>query len=225
MLAMLAPGADVKRIELEGVAPEDLVAGALSDDRFVGVDLTEYEGGDDGRTAHRAVITQVEYSPLHPDRPWTLGRLAASAAAPARSVVAKLAEAFSALRQELSHARVDRRSPEIVARLHTNQPLDAAVAGPLGRAKDALRRSGLSRPAEILAGLAAPDPSALAALREASRLGDEEFAEFIVAWDVTSFGRPMLAEEEAALWTALQTFTSDVHVEATMDERRGQRIG
>lgn len=48
MLAMLAPRAEVKRIELEGVAAEDLVAGALSDDRFVGVDLTEYEGGDEG---------------------------------------------------------------------------------------------------------------------------------------------------------------------------------
>lgn len=213
MLAMLPPGTDVKRIELEGVAPEDLAAGALSDDRFVGVDLTEYEGGDDGRTAHRVGITQVKYSPLHPDQPWTLSRLTASATAPAsRSVVAKLARAFAALRQELRRVRIDRTPPEIVVELHTNQPLDAAVAEPLRRAKDALQRSGLSRPPEALAGLAPPDSGVLATLREATELGNEEFAEFIMAWDVTSFGRPMLAEAEAALWTALQTFTSDVHI-------------
>jgi hypothetical protein len=212
MLAMLAPHAEVKRIELEGIAAEDLAGGAFSDDRFVGVDLTEYEGGDDGGTARCVVITQVKYSPLHPDRPWTLARLSSATAGPERSVIAKLAKTFVSLREELSRAPVDGSPPQIAVRLHTNQPLDAAVAGPLARAQDAVHRGGSSGSAWHLADLSADDRGVLEALREATQLGDEEFADFIVAWDIAAFGRLMLAEEEVALWAALQTFTSDADV-------------
>jgi len=191
MLDMLAPRAEVRRIELEGVAAEDLAAGAVSHDRFVGVDLTEYEGGDDGRTARR---------------------IAPRAAAPGKSVVAKLARAFTALREELTRIRVDGAPPEIIARLHTNQPLHVAVARPLGRAQEALRHSSSRQLAEVLAGLLATDVTVVARLREATQLADEEFVEFLIAWDTASFGRPMLAEEEAALWRALQMFTSDADV-------------
>ncbi|MGH7393749.1 MAG: AAA family ATPase, partial [Candidatus Rokuibacteriota bacterium] len=206
---MLSPTADVKRIELEGVAPEDLAAGALLDDRFVGVDLTEYEGGEDGRTARRILLTQVKYSPLHPQRPWTLSRLTASAATPGNSVLRKLARAFSALRHELRAARSHGEPPLLVVELHTNQPLDRSVAEPLRRAQETLRgdptpsRATFSR-------LAAADLRTIKALRDATEVGDEDFAEFVSAWDTASFGRPMLAEAEAALWTALHTFTSDV---------------
>jgi hypothetical protein len=56
MLNMLPPGASVKRIELEGVAPEDVAEGVVGE-RFVGIDVTEYEGGEEGRTAQRIVLT------------------------------------------------------------------------------------------------------------------------------------------------------------------------
>lgn len=211
MLAMLAPRAAVKRIELEGVAAEDLAAGAFPDDRFVGVDLAEYEGGDDGRTARCVIITQVKYSPLHPGRPWTLARLAPAAPTPGRNVVAKLAQAFASLRDELTRVRMDGALPQIIVRLHTNQPLDSTVLDLLARAKDSVERGRSSR-AQLLAGPAEDDTDMMAALRDAAQLADEEFAEFVDAWDLAAFGQPMLAEAEAALWDALQSFTSDADI-------------
>jgi hypothetical protein len=127
---MLPPHAEVKRIELEGVAAEDLAAGALSGDQFVGVDLTEYQGGDDGSAARCVVI-------------------------------AKLAQAFVSLRAELSGTRLNETAPRIIVKLHTNQPLDATVAGLLVRAQDAIQRMPSRGSAQALAGLCPNDVGAL----------------------------------------------------------------
>jgi hypothetical protein len=225
MLHMLPPGAAGRRIEVEGVASEDLPSGA-SDERFVGVDVTEYEGGPDGRTARRVVLTQAKYSSTHPDRPWNLTRLVASPK-PRRqpkgkprpaSVLGKLATAYVSLRDEIARARESEPGPEIVVRLHTNQPLDPV----LRQQVEAIRRAGADQQPPLAAG-ADPDPSSAPlppevlatrdALREATQLSGADFDAFIGAWDLDTFSSGMLASEEAALFTALTTYTSDAGVQ------------
>lgn len=223
MLAMLPPRSTVARIELEGVASEDLAAGSAPGDRFVGVDLTEYEGGDDGATASRIVLTQVKYSPLHPERPWTLGRLAQGRSdtrrrrpAVGRSVVAKLAQAYTALRAELTTSQAVGDPVELVVQLHTNQHLDRQLQSQLLRIQRAvILASPKDRPA-ILSQLSRSDADTFRLLRKAAALDTQEFAEFLARWNLAAFGQPMLAHEQGALWSALQMYSSDVHVDSLL---------
>jgi hypothetical protein len=242
MLDMLPPGAAVQRIEVEGVASEDLPSGT-SDERFVGVDVTEYEGGPDGRTARRVVLTQAKYSATHPDRLWNRARLVASPK-PRRkpkgeprptSVLGKLATAYVSLRDEIARAREGEPGPEIVVRLQTNQPLDPVLRGHV----EAIRRAGADQPP--LAAGTDPDPTfallppeVLAtrdALRTTTLLSDSDFDAFIRAWDLDAFSSGMLAAEEAALFTALTTYTSDAGVQVgnllsfVQDRASAHRLG
>ena len=234
MLAMLPPDARVQRTEVEGVAPEDLAIGVI-DDRFVGVDVTEYEGGVDGRSANRVVLTQVKYSPTHPAHTWTLARLTASPprrrrAGPERprSVLGKLATAFKSLRDELATMRSGRPAPELVIRLHTNQPLDptlrvhleslrqtlrsfAAPVQPTGTAKP---RSELPASANLLDDVAEDRVrNTHSALQAATGLTGSDLLDFLLAWDLDAFGQDMLIAEEGALFTALTTYVSDAGVQ------------
>lgn len=221
MLDMLPPTANLQRIEVEGVAQQDLVSPNI-EDAFVGVDLTEYEGGEDGRSARRIILSQIKYSPLHSEHEWTLARLTAPyqkyrrAKEPpqVKSVIGKLAIAFRTLTNELASDGQPR--PEIVVRLLSNQRLD----GGLERTLAALR-------SQVSTTTPVPDPrrqrkvrklpphlaNVRATLLESTDISETEFDAFLLAWDTTGFGERMLVEEEASLFQALTTYVSDAGVQ------------
>jgi hypothetical protein len=100
-LALVDPRSDLRLVRLEGLTPADA---AEEDDRFLGVDLSEYYGGEDLLAASRVVVTQLKYSVRHPERRWTAARLVApSSRGQGResrqraSVLRRLADIFSGL--------------------------------------------------------------------------------------------------------------------------------
>jgi hypothetical protein len=67
-LDLLHRATELRRLIMEGVAPEDAWG---DNETFLGVDLTEYYGGDRVANAHTVAIRQVKYSPTHPTNAWT----------------------------------------------------------------------------------------------------------------------------------------------------------
>ncbi|MHB0970784.1 MAG: hypothetical protein ACYC7A_21970 [Thermoanaerobaculia bacterium] len=196
-LDLLHPATGLRRLIMEGVAPED-VSG--DDETFLGVDLTEYYGGDRLANAHTVAILQVKYSPTHPTKAWTLARLIAGRRAqnPESSVVGKLARAFEAL-----HTNAPAVSYRV--RIVTNQPLADDDAAAYGRVRAAIAN-------DTEADLARSDIEWLKKFRTAIRLDNGTFRRFVGAFDVGGFASPLLTGAEGRLAREIATFTSDVHV-------------
>src|SRR5690349_12483190 len=111
---------DLRRVEIEGVAPEDEHL-ATDASAFLAVDVAEYFGGDTAATAREVVVIQLKYSPTAPHDPWTLARLTSAP----KAVIGKLAKAYATL--------VKAEAAHVTARIVTNQPLDDAVRGSIER--------------------------------------------------------------------------------------------
>jgi hypothetical protein len=65
-LRLLDPRLGLQRIVMEGVTPLERVDSEA--DGFLGVDLTEYFGGNNLAEADRVVTTQLKYSTRHPEQ-------------------------------------------------------------------------------------------------------------------------------------------------------------
>lgn len=76
-LQLIRPGTTLQLVKIEGVTPRDLALAQTIDpeDAFLGVDMTEYHGGTDFRTASHVIVSQLKYSVWNADKPWTIARL------------------------------------------------------------------------------------------------------------------------------------------------------
>ena len=118
---MLHPSSDLSCITIENVAPADQLL-AIDERSFLAADVTEYRGGADATSAHTIILTQVKYSPLRPEMPWTVARLTRNERTGGRkklrtSLLRKLANMLR------PYARVQASRPRVVIRLLTNQPI------------------------------------------------------------------------------------------------------
>jgi hypothetical protein len=189
-LALIEPGAALRRITLEGLASVD-----DPDEAYETVDVAEYVGGKDVATAQALVLSQLKYSTRHPDQAWTAARICklrrrrkadGSATAP-RSVIADLASAFRRL--------LDDHGTDVAAKariaLVSNQPGDSLLLSSVAAAADWLRtQGGRGHRAALLASLPAEAAAIIRMLSDAvdSRLGSGAFCDFLAALDLSQTG-------------------------------------
>jgi hypothetical protein len=179
-------------VRLEGLTPTDA---ADEDDRFLGVDLSEYYGGDDLLAASHVVVTQLKYSVRRPERPWTAARLAAPSsrgqATESRqraSVLRRLADIFGGLVDDTG-GDVEAVVSRVVVRLVSNQPAATTLSNALGEARSVL--AGLpvgTQAGRIVRMLPARHQRILARLQERSGLPSARFADFLRVLDLSGCG-------------------------------------
>jgi len=198
---------DLRRVEIEGVAPEDEHL-ATGPDAFLAVDVAEYYGGETAAAAGEVVVIQLKYSPTAPRDPWTLARLTSAP----KAVIGKLAKAYTTLRTEAAH---------VTARIVTNQPLDSGVRTSIERGKSA-------KDGKHLAALAKNDP-VLHKLKEAAGFSWPGLVSFLRDFDLSGFGHLSLDDAEDRLSLQLDEVVNDldthslisrVQKAATTGERR-----
>lgn len=68
----------LKAIALEGIHPDETHQVDPQGDQLLGVDITEYYGGENFTSAHTIVFSQLKYSTRHADEEWTLNALCKS---------------------------------------------------------------------------------------------------------------------------------------------------
>lgn len=197
-LDLLHPVTELRRLVMEGVAPEDTAIG--DGETFLGIDLTEYYGGENLANAPTVAIRQVKYSPTHPTKAWTLARLTAPRRPkkPGSSVVGKLAQAFEALYNE---------APAVSYRVGivTNQLLAEDDAAAYSRVRTAIANGTETD-------LQEGDVAWLKKFKTATQLSKTVFQHFVGAFDLGGFASPLLTAAESRLARDIATFTSDVHV-------------
>ena len=204
LLDLLHPYSGLTQVVIENVSPADEAA---QDDPtvFLGVDVTEYFGGEDVATSEVVAVVQVKYSPLRPAEPWTQSRLTAKKRG-GDSVFRKLVSMFDAL-APLSGSPVPRT--RVTVRLLTNQPLGAQLREDLEILLVEVEGKSPLAAGRALASARGRAGRTAQALQKVGGVSWTRLAELLVAWDLEGFCHPSLARTEAGLFEALSGFSRD----------------
>lgn len=133
---LLNPRSNLFRVIMEGVSPSDVKSTSDYEDLFLGVDLTEYYGGNDFVTSTSIVTSQLKYSTRHPNKEWTVSRLCeAKNKNKTDSVIKRLADIYKGFVTSNSREDVIQK---LSIRLVSNQPLANDLQVALKSAQDFL---------------------------------------------------------------------------------------
>ncbi|MCT7963022.1 DUF4297 domain-containing protein [Laspinema sp. D1] len=116
---LLNPRSGLQRVVMEGVSQED--TSKIEEGLLLGVDLSEYYGGDKFETADRIEVSQLKYSTKHPDKKWTASRLCASKSTNRNnSVIQRLANIYTGFLKDYKREDILKK---LSIRLVSNQPV------------------------------------------------------------------------------------------------------
>lgn len=194
-LALLDPGSDLEQVVVEELFPAE----PNSDpNRLLGVDLTEYYGGNSMSNARRVVVTQLKYSERNPSRQWTAARLCDSSSR--ASVVQRLAEVFVDVAAGCNRSRV---LDVLQIRLVSNRPVSPQLRAALSASRCWLEsRPSAVRAADLLSGLGAGHRRELERLYTGSGLSSQRFTDFLRVLEL-DLGQQPRGEQELEIATAL----------------------
>lgn len=181
-LRLLDVRSELQRVVMEGVAPLERVDS--EDDGFLGVDLTEYFGGNNLAEADRVVITQLKYSTRHPGQAWTGARLRERGSS---SMLRRLANVYKAFADEYGRTEAIRK---LNVRLVSNQPAEEMLRAASAVAREELTNLGTVevRTADLLKRLSPQQVEILQRLYKASGLRSMEFTDFLRVFDLSGCG-------------------------------------
>ncbi len=213
MLDMLHPQSNLEKIVMESVTKEDL----LLEDReetFLGVDLTEYYGGQDSNDADNIVVVQVKYSPTNPDGKWTLNRLCANkpgksgSLKPGTSILRKLSNVFIFFYRKLGNNTAEK----LQIKLHSNQPLDDKLKNHLLEIREMVVKKNNSEGVKHLKSASGEIREIIKRIKEIADLSWIRLSMFLKCLDINEFGQAMLSVVESELFNKSSSFRSDNHV-------------
>jgi hypothetical protein len=186
---LLDPASGLRRVLVEKVSPRDEHPVLAGEDYFLGVDLSEYYGGDDLQTATRVVASQLKYSTRHPTRAWTASRISAAGSNNSASVIRRLADIYKGY---VAGARREEVITKLTIRLVSNQPVDAKLQATLDAAQKVLAaRVTNTAPiatANLLKKLTAGQRTIIDLLRSKADLSSTEFTDFLRILDLSGCG-------------------------------------
>lgn len=209
MLGLLDAGSTLRQVVMEDFHPLPLEG--VHPSQLLGVDVTEYYGGQDPANASAIVVSQVKYSPRHPDTAWTAARLVRrrTQTNPKTSVIGRLADVY---RATLSHLGRDDLLAKLSIRLISNQPAGSQIASAMAAAQGWLSdRPAPANKAALLASLGARDRSDIKKILDESGLTSRQATDFLRVLRL-DLGQGSRQAQEVALTEALA-----VHVGADLE--------
>jgi hypothetical protein len=186
---MLRQGSSVTQVVVEGLHPDDETDFGKGPETFLGIDISEYHGGNRLATADKVVLSQLKCGVSHPERKWTFARLCRKLGSSRdSSVVGRLASAFSAV---YAHDKVAAAS-KVTLQIVSNCPIEGYVRHLVRKSQGILR--SLNLPSENwrfthlkAAGLWRKDLENLELLHDASGLSSNGLCLFLNCLDLSTF--------------------------------------
>lgn len=186
---LLDQASGLRRMLVEKVSPSDERPPTSGGDYFLGVDLSEYYGGEDFQTATRVVASQLKYSTRHPSRAWTASRLCAAGTNKSASVIRRLVDIYKGY---VAGARREEVVTTLTIRLVSNQPADVKLQAALDAAQKVLGTNGTNTAqvatANLLKKLSAGHRQVIEQLRSRAGLNSTQFTDFLRVLDVSGCG-------------------------------------
>ena len=182
---LLNPRSGLHRVVMEGLPPTD----ADNDNSFLGVDLSEYYGCDELKTAERVEVSQLKYSTRHPTQAWTTSRLCiAKNAKGTNSIIRRLADIYKGFLQNNSRADILQK---LSISLVSIQPAATDLLSTLTTSQNLLSTRFTSESVQIekLLTLLSEDAQlVIKTLYSKSGLTNTEFTDFIRILDLSHCG-------------------------------------
>ena len=210
MIDMLTPHNDLKLICLESIAEEpETIEFDDQEETFLGVDLTEYYGGNDANTSKKIRVVQVKYSPTHPNSTWTLNKLCKNwRNRSGSSVIRKLANAFDFFYQKLKNTT----SHIIQICLYSNQQMNNNLLELLKQAQQMLNEQNDTQGSNILRNTEGELREILNKLHETTNLSWKRLSSFIQCLDLSCFGQPLISRIEDENYNLLSQYHSESEI-------------
>lgn len=206
-IQLVSPSTSLSRLVIEGVSPSDTSIKPATGDLLLGVDVTEYHGGDDFESAKRVVVSQLKYSTRHPTTSWSVSRLCAKNKKQA-SVIQRLADVYRHFVHESSKNEVlDKLSISLVS----NQHLALNLKNALKHARDILHGLASQNPAafsKLFKELNSQDANLVRQLKQASGLTNADFLLFLNILRLDSTGGESREFQRIRLVQELAQFVS-----------------
>lgn len=174
----------LKAISIEGLTFTDEQRMVKAPDSLLGVDLTEYYGGENFSEADKILVSQLKYSTRHADRPWTTALICKGKKHAFRgSIIHRLAKFFT--EASLSHSREEIQS-KLSIKLVSNRPAATDLQTAISEAKDFLKdKPNKVAFASFLKSSSPKSSAILKKLATASGLSGLEFTDFIRVFDLS----------------------------------------
>lgn len=197
----------LQRVVMEGVTPLEAVDS--EDEGLLGVDLTEYFGGNNFPEADRVVATQLKYSTRHPEQAWTDARLRERGSS---SVLRRLANIYKTFADKHGRTEAIRK---LSVHLVSNQPAEEKLRAASTVAREELTNSGTIevRSADLLKRLPPQQVEILQRLYKASGLLSIEFTDFLRVFDLSGCGEEGRMTQRLRLVQELAPFVTNDPVE------------
>lgn len=189
-LQLIYPGTTLSQVVSEGVHPHDEIDLGSGPEAFLGVDISEYHGGNTVKQATRIVISQLKYSRKHPNIRWTAAKLCTDKKGKAKSsVVRRLSSVFSSYFNALGPKETLKK---VSIKMVTNRPLDKELRTLIQRIQIQLKNSK-KHPNQLkygdlgLLNLKQGQLESIERIYKASRLKSNAFTIFLLCFDLSDF--------------------------------------
>lgn len=181
---------------MEGLSPIEPLT--TTPDQFLGVDLTEYYGGESFAEASEVIVSQLKYSTRHSNTAWTIARLRAENE---KSVLRRLADILSGFMVDFDRSEV---VCKLRIRLISNQPAARPLIKALGEAQAFLAsQPKATQTATLLKRVSTATASTLTQLKTVSGLKSVEFTDFVRVLDLSGCGTDSRAFQRLRLMREL----------------------
>lgn len=189
-LRLIYPRTTLTQIISEGVHPKDEIDLGSGPEAFLGVDISEYHGGNTAKQASQIVISQLKYSKKNPNRKWTTAKVCTGKKGRAKSsLVGRLSKVFVSYFDKLGSKET---LGKVRIKIVTNRPIDKNLLTTIERVQSQLR--GQNRPPHqlgyrhlVLEELTKEQLDSIGKIYKTSGLRSNAFAIFLLCLDLSDF--------------------------------------
>jgi energy-coupling factor transporter ATP-binding protein EcfA2 len=173
----------------------------------LGVDLTEYYGGNNILEAKKVIVSQLKYSTRTPDKDWTAARICTSRKGVSDgSIIDRLATFYSKLSDQVDRKMVlDKLTLKLVSNRPASKTLISAITSSKIHIGQSREKVGLK---DITAKLNAQEKKEIERLFAASKLTEIQFPDFISVLDFSDCNQGSRFELEQQIISAISKWTA-----------------
>lgn len=122
----------LKSVAVENLDPVDSNEIDRDGDILLGVDLTEYYGGERFTNAKRVIVSQLKYSTRHPELEWTASKITTGKKAQSGSIIHRLGTIYDGFTKQYPRAKI---LEKLQLKLVSNRPVSPLVISIVEKAK------------------------------------------------------------------------------------------
>lgn len=175
--------AGLKAVSIEGLTELDEQKLDANSNALLGVDITEYFGGEQFSDASKVIVSQLKYSTRNPNRNWTAVEICKGKTHATRgSIIERLATFFKDFGKKYTQPEVIKK---LSLKLVSNRPASTKLLMAITEVRDVLSRHRNPQYSKVIDKLSSTSKDIIQKIKIASQLSNTDFLTFVSLLDFT----------------------------------------